>query len=202
MPADSKPGRAVSRDSGQPPWVIDALPPQYADIAGRIAELQQEAAKFERVAAVLWQTGRPLVQAVHDLFEAVELETTLAADSASHDVSVQLEGSRRLLVQVMGGAGAIDRKDPVIARALSALQQEAGPGDRVVVVCNVFCDKAPEARQQEPAAPDALRLIQGLGANLVTTPTLFGLWRYSLTDLPSARKSVHMLHGLDGGIFR
>jgi hypothetical protein len=51
-------------------------------------------------------------------------------------------------------------------------------------------------------AADALRLIQGLGANFVTTATLFGIWRFSLQNLQEARKSVLSLHKLDGGIFR
>ena len=72
----------------------------------------------------------------------------------------------------------------------------------VVIVANAYCEKPPAARKEDPVAPDALRLIQGLGANFVTTATLFGIWRYSLQNLQEARKSVMNLQELDGGVFR
>ena len=75
-------------------------------------------------------------------------------------------------------------------------------GDRVIIAANIPCDKPANARPDPPATPEALRLIQGLGANVVATPTLFGLWRFSLKDKGSVRESIKRLHALDGGIFR
>jgi len=115
---------------------------------------------------------------------------------------IELEPPRRLFVEVVGGVLPLDKRSPDIARALRALQEDSGSADRVVFVCNIPSDKPAAARQEPPVSPEALRLIQGLGANVITTPTLYGLWRYSLKDMAGARKSVHLLHGLDGGIFR
>lgn len=185
----------------QPAWVAAELPPEYGEIARKIANLRHEARKYERFADVLWCKGQPLKLGVRDVFAALEFKTDLSDETANYDLAVELEPQRRLLVEVLAGVSPLDKRSPDIARALRAIQ-EAGPGDRVVFAANIPCDKPVAMRQEVPAAPDALRLIQGLGANLVTTATLFGFWRYSLQDLAGARKSVHLLHALDGGIFR
>jgi len=122
--------------------------------------------------------------------------------AASYDLTVELDGGRRLLVEVIGSQDGVTRKSPQINQILRTLQDGAGDKDRVVVVANAHCETPLASRRQEPVAPDALRIIQGLGANFITTPTLFGIWRYSLQDLAGARKSVTRLHGQDGGLFR
>jgi hypothetical protein len=188
--------------TGQPGWVTGELPPQYADLASQIAALQTEARKYEDIAAVLWRTGAPLTLAVRDLFVALEFETEVLDNGASYDLRVHLDTGRSMLVEVIGDSDCVTRKSPLIARALRALQEEAGENDRVVIAANAFCETPLAGRRQEPVTADALRLIQGLGANVVATSTLFGIWRYSLKDLPSAKKSVVNLHTLDGGIFR
>jgi hypothetical protein len=187
---------------GQPTWVTGELPAQYADLASQIAALQDEARKFENVAAVLWRTGMSLTLAVRDLFTALQFETELMENGASYDLRVHLDGGRRLLMEVVGAVDPVERKSPQIAQILRALQEDAGPQDRVVVAANAHCDTPLSSRRQEPVNADALRLIQGLGANFVATSTLFGIWRYSLKDLAGARKSVVNLHTQDGGLFR
>jgi len=183
-----------------PPWVTAELPPQYAELAHRIAAIHAEARQYEDIAGVVWQTGQPLVSAVGNLFAAMRFETEVK-DGTSYDVCVQLDSSRRLLIVVTGGREAIQRKSPQIARIVQTLQEDAGNQDRVVLAANAFCDTPVPARQ-DPVAPDALRIIQGLGANFVATSTLLGLWKYGLTDTASAKKSVMRLHAQDGGIFR
>ena len=62
------------------------------------------------------------------------------------------------------------------------LQDEAGEKDRVVLAANVGFDQALSERRGEPVSVEAMRLIQGLGANFVPTSALFGIWKASLTD--------------------
>ena len=208
MPARSEQGLvmmpelATMSSNGQPGWVTGELPAQYADLASQIAALQDEARKYENVAAVLWRTGMSLTLAVRDLFTALQFESELMETGASYDLRVHLEGGRRLLIEVVGCGDAVDRKSPHIAQILRALQEDAGSQDRVVVAANAHCEMPLPSRRQEPVTADALRLIQGLGANFVATSTLFGIWRYSLKDLAGARKSVVNLHTQDGGLFR
>ena len=57
-------------------------------------------------------------------------------------------------------------------------------------------------RRGEPVSVEAMRLIQGLGANFVPTSALFGIWKASLVDALQARNSVMRLHSMDGGIYR
>ena len=177
------PELATTSSNGQPAWVTGELPAQYADLASQIAALQDEARKYENVAAVLWRTGMSLSLAVRDLFTALQFETELMENGASYDLRVHLDGGRRLLVEVVGATEAVERKSPHIAQILRALQDDAGPQDRVVVAANAYCEMPLPSRRQEPVTADALRLIQGLGANFVATSTLFGIWRYSLKDL-------------------
>jgi hypothetical protein len=198
-PVAAEPAVPISY-SGQPPWVTSELPPQYAELANKIAAIQAEARKYEDIAGVIWQTGKPLITCVRNLFAAMQFESEVK-EGASYDVSVQIESGRRLLVVVVGSKEGILRKSPHIGQIVRALQEDAGTQDRVVLAANAFCE-TPVSSRQDPVAADALRIIQGVGANFVATPTLLGLWKYSLTDLASAKKSVLRLHAQDGGIYR
>jgi hypothetical protein len=188
--------------NGQPGWITAELPPRYAELAAQIATLQNEAQTYEEVAGVLWQTGTPLTASVRQLFGALQLEAVPADANTHYDLCVHLDGGRRLLVAVAGSPDGIDRRAPVIGRVLSTLQQDAGEADRVVVVSNAYCDTPLAGRREEPVTPDALKLIRGLGANVVASATLFGIWRYSFKDPQGARKSLMNLHTQEGGIFR
>ena len=188
--------------NGQPGWITGELPPRYAELAAQIAALQSEASSYEDVAGALWQTGAPLMHAVRKLFGALQLEAVPADPGTTYDLCVHLDGGRRLLVAVAGSPDGIDRKAPIIGRVLSTLQQEASELDRVVVVSNAYCDTPLNSRRDEPVTPDALKLIRGLGANVVATSTLFGIWRYSFKDPQGAKKSLMNLHTQEGGIFR
>jgi hypothetical protein len=187
---------------GPPEWIGTVLPPEYGAIAAKIKALHEEAARIAQTAAVLWQTGPELVLAVGGLLRAMQWEANVADRSASYDLSVELEGGRRLLIEVVDGAEPLSRKAPEIGRILQTLQGEGGDRDRVVLVANIGPEAPPDSRPEQPVAADALRLIQGLGANVITTTTLFGIWRYSLEDLPGARRTIMRLHAQDGGIFR
>lgn len=194
--------QAVGGNDGQPEWVTPELPEQYADIARQIAALKEQARSYESVACVLWQTGDVLTAAVRDLFVALDFEAEPGGGDSSYDLRVDLGQGRRLLVNVVSDGATLDRKSPQIGRILRVLQEDAGEQDRVVLAANIFPTIAPAARRQDPVAVDALRLIQGMGANFVPTSTLFGIWKSSIADLAQARKSVMNLYAMDGGIFR
>jgi hypothetical protein len=201
-PTVHQPEPRVTPDDTQPSWVSTEMPAEYLEIERQIDKLRNDARQFEKFAEILWRVGAPLTAAVRDAFVAMAFQVTTPASTASYDLMIELEPPRKLLVEVIGGTLPLDKRSPDIARALRAIQEDAGTADRVVFVCNIPCDKPLAARQEPPVTPEALRLIQGLGANVITTGTLFGLWRLSLQDLAGARKSIHLLHGLDGGIFR
>lgn len=191
------------RSDAQPEWVAAELPEQYADIARQMAALKEQARAYEGVAGVLWQRGSALTSSVRDLFVALGFfETELAEYGAHCDLRVHLGNERRLLIEVVSEQESLDRRSPHIGRILQVLQEEAGERDRVVLVANVFPEVAPGARRIEPVTGDALRLIQGLGANLVPTSALFGIWKQSLQDPQKGKTSVMNLHAMDGGIFR
>ena len=186
----------------QPPWVTDELPPQCAEIAKQIVALKERAREFEGVASVLWQTGPALLASVRELFSALQLETEPMNGNSNYDLRVNLEGGRRLLVEVVSANEPIDRRSPHISRVLRALQEDASDNDRVIIAANVFPALPVAARHADPVTTDAMRLIQGLGANFVPTSALFGLWKSSLQDMTKAKKSIFNLYSMDGGIFR
>ena len=188
--------------NGQPGWITGELPPRYGELAAQIAALQVEARTYEDIAAVLWQTGGPLTHAVRQLFASLQMEAVPADPGANYDLCIYLDGGRRLLVAVAGSTDTIDRRAPVINRVLATLQLEAGEQDRVVVVSNAYCETPLATRREEPVSADALKLIRGLGANVVASATLFGIWRYSFKDPQGAKKSLMNLHTQEGGIFR
>ena len=186
----------------QPHWVMAELPPKYQELAAQIAALMEQTHEYEALAGALWQTGPALTHAVASVFQSLKCETAVMDNGANYDVRAQLEGGQRFLVHVVGATAPVDRKSPEISRILRTLQEDADEHDRVLLALNISYDLPPASRKQELAAPEALRLIQGLGANLVPTSTLFGLWKYSLHDAGGAKKSLIRLHELKGGIFR
>ena len=192
----------LSSRNEQPDWIAAELPPEYADIARKIEDLRQEARKYERLADVLWCVGEPLKAAVRAVFEALDCTTVTPAAGSNFDLAVDIAPEQRLLIEVMGGTAPFDKRAPEVGRAFRAIQEDAGPADRVVLVANIPCDKPVQMRHDTQATPDAVRLVQGLGANIIATPTLFGLWRFSLKDKSGARESLRRLHALDGGFFR
>ena len=195
------PAAATEGSIEQPDWVMPELPPQYEEIARQIAALREQARAYEGVAGVLWQTGEALKSSVAELFTLLGFDVERLPD-ANYDLRVELGDDRRMLVEVVSEAQTLDRRSPHIGRVLRVLQEDAGARDRVVLAANVFPTLAPPARRDAPVAVDALRLIQGLGANVVPTSTLFGLWKGSLQDRDAARRSVMNLYAMDGGIFR
>jgi hypothetical protein len=193
---------ALAGRSDPPAWIVPELPAEYGEIARKIEGLRQEARKYEQLADVLWRVGDPLTAAVRAVFEALEYTTVVPAPGTNYDLAVEIAPGQRLLVEVTGGTMPFDKRAAALGRAFRAIQEDAGPGDRVIIAANIPCDKPAQSRPDPPATPEALRLIQGLGANVVATPTLFGLWRFSLKDKASVRESIKRLHALDGGIFR
>ena len=183
-------------------WIMAELPPAYAEIAGKIAALRQEAQKYENVAGVLWQVGQPLAVGVRDIFAALQYDATLTAHEAGYNVRVDLGGGRHLVAEVVGSPEAIDRKSPAITELLRTLQNEVRDQDRLVLAANAWCELPLDARKQEPVTPEAVKLLQRVGANIIATSTLFGIWKYSLTNMDAARQSVMKLYGHDGGFFR
>ena len=196
------PAPADLRHDEQPEWLTQELPEQYAEIAQKIATLREEARTYEEVAAVLWHTGSSLTSAVRDLFTAIGFEAELSEYGTNYDLRVSLGNGRRMLIDVVSEQQSLDRKSPHIARILKVLQEDAGEKDRVVLAANIQPHVPPAARRGEPVSVDAMRLIQGLGANFVPTSALFGLWKASLADRDHAKNCVLRLYSMDGGIFR
>jgi len=203
METKGVPAAAMASSGAETPdWVTQELPEQYAEIARQIAGLKEQSRAYEGIAAVLWQTGSALTSAVADLFMSLGFETELAEYGSTCDLRVNLSDGRRLLIDVVSERQGLDRKSPHIARLLKVLQDEGGEKDRVVLAANIGFDQALSDRRGEPVSVEAMRLIQGLGANFVPTSALFGIWKASLSDALQARNSVMRLHSMDGGIFR
>ena len=192
-PAENKDPRA---------WVTAELPPAYAEIAGKIAALREEAQKYEEIAGVLWQVGQPLAVGVRDIFAALKYDASLTERESGYNVRVDLGAERHLVVEVAGSVGVIDRKSPTITELLRLLQNDLSDQDRLVLAVNAWCELPLEARKKDLVTADAVKLVQRVGANIVATSTLFGIWRYSLTNLEAARQSVMKLYSHDGGFFK
>ena len=86
---------------------------------------------------------------------------------------------------------------------LDTRQGEAGDGDRIVLAANTQLDRPLQERSPGDAiTKDALQILQGLGANFVTTSTLFEIWMQLQTDDDeAARQRLLSLHSQDGGHF-
>ena len=191
-----------SNEAQSPSWIIPELPSAYAEIALKIEALRKDAQKYEGIAGVLWQVGKPLAVGVREIFSELKFESTLTERGEAWGVRVNLGGDRQLIVQVAGSPEAIDRKSPAITELLRMLQDDVNDRDRLVLALNAWCDVPLDARKKDLITPEALKLAQRVGANVVATSTLFGLWKYALTDLEAARQSVMRLYSHEGGFFK
>jgi hypothetical protein len=181
-----------------PEWMIAEMPPGYQTRLSEIERLSADLKAMDRIGRVLWETGEPMRDAVGALFVALKCEVDAAPGSAG-PIVVKLDESRRLLLVVSGSASPIQKTDEALAHAFRAVQFSS-VNDRVVFVANP--DPAtPPADRPDPALPDALGMLQRMGVAVVTTATLFRLWRLWYEDQPKARKALERLLAEDGGLF-
>ena len=183
-----------------PEWLPGLMPPGYQTRFAEIQRLQAELEGMDRMGRLLWQGGTALPELVKDVFSALKFEVELRPGGTPHLV-VKLDSKRRLLLQVIAGDAAIEKRHPELAAAFQILHQTAGDEDRVVLVASPHRDLPPASRP-EPLAADALTLVTRMGVNVVTTATLFALWNLSMQDAPRGRTLMERLHAQDGGVFR
>jgi hypothetical protein len=186
-----------------PAWLFSALPQRFMDLQEQISKLNAERDGFLRIGELLWQTGQPLNEAVANFFNQMGHGATLTAERATYDVTVDLGESRRLLIEVTGIEGSIQKKSPKIGQLFQTSQEEATDTDRVILAANVNRTKSASERSNLPAiTPDALRLVSRLGANFVTTQTLYDIWKIGLHDRSLAQSHIMNLHRTEGQFFR
>ena len=181
-----------------PDWLSAEMPPGYRTRLLEIERLSADLRAMEAIGRVLWETGAPLRDAVASVFAELKYELE-PATTASGWMAVKLGDSRRLLILVADAPGPIHRTHDEITRAFQTVQF-AGTGDRVVFVVHSDAAKPPATRP-DPVLPDALALLDRMGVAVVTTVTLFRLWRLSLEDQQKARKTLERLESHEGGLF-
>jgi hypothetical protein len=174
------------------------MPPGYQTRLLEIQRLSADLRALDRIGRVLWETGEPLRDAVGAVFGALKCEVD-ATPGTVGPIAVMLGESRRLLLVVSGAASPVQKTNEELAHAFQAVQFAAAD-DRVVFVANTE-PVTPPADRHDPVLPDALDVLQRMGVNVVTTVTLFRLWRLSLADEQPALKALERLHAQDGGPF-
>jgi|GEM_PF-1587325 len=185
-----------------PDWVTSAMPPRFIEVHDTIRRLQEEAASLALIAGLLWETGENLERAVCGVFSSLGYDPRLTRKGRTYDITVTLDENRRLLIEVTGIEGAIKKNSNKINQALQTVQQEQGEADRVVIAANAHrLIPLAERTSVEIVTEDALALIAGMKVNLVTTATLFQIWRISLDDPGQAKTIVDKLHSQAGGLF-
>src|SRR5512136_728340 len=181
-----------------PEWIAEEMPPGYKTRLLEIQRLSADLHSMDRIGRVLWETDESLRNAVGAVFGALRCEVDGTPGTAG-PIAVKLDESRRLLLVVSGAASPIQKTNEELSQAFQAVQFAAG-NDRVVLVVNN--DPAtPPADRPDPVLPDALGVLHRMGVDVVTTATLFRLWRLSLEDQEKARKALERLHAQDGGLF-
>jgi len=191
-------GRTQAALTQAPEWLIAEMPPGYQTRLWEMERLTADLQAMDRVGRVLWEMGEPLSDAVSAVFGALKCEVDATPGSAG-PIVVKLDDSRRLLLLVSGAASPIQKTDEELAHVFRAVQL-ASTNDRVVLVANI-APATPPADRPDPALPDALSVLERMGVGLVTTATLFRLWRLSYEDQPKSRKVLDRLHAQDGGLF-
>ena len=191
-------GRTQPDLAQAPEWVAAEMPPGYQTRLFEVQRLSADLHAMDRVGRVLWATGAALRDAVGGVFGALKCEVDVTPGTAG-PIAVTLGGPRRLLVVVSGAASPIQKTNEALAQAFQAVQF-AGADDRVVFVANNG-PATPPADRPDPVLPDALGVLHRMGVDVVTTTTLFRLWRLSLEDQEKAQRALERLHDQDGGPF-
>ena len=191
-------GRTQLAVAQPPEWMAAEMPPGYQTRLLEIQRLSADLHAMDRIGCILWETGEALRSAVRGVFGALKCETDVKPGGAGPLV-VKLGDSRRLLVLVSDDAGPIQKTNEELAWAFQTMQF-ASADDRVVLVASNDAAKPP-ADRSDGVLPDALAVLQRMGVGVVTTATLFNLWRLSLEDQPKARQALDRLHAQDGGVF-
>ncbi len=181
-----------------PEWLSAEMPPGYQTRLWEIERLSADLDAMDRVGCVLWESGQPLRDAVVAVFQALKFEAN-ASPGTVGPIAVKLDESHRLLLVVSGSASPVQKTDEELAQAFRAVQL-ASANDRVVFVPNNG-PATPPAERPDPVLPDALGVLQRMGVAVVTTVTLFRLWRLWYEDQPKARKFLERLLAEDGGLF-
>ena len=191
-------GHTDSAIAGVPNWIVAEMPPGYQTRLLEIERLSADLKAMDDIACVLWEADGPLRDAVCRLFAALKCEVD-PTFSDTGEIAVGLGGSRRLLLVISGADSPIEKRNEDLAHSFQAVQF-AGPSDRVVLVVNTNSATPPTDRP-DPILPDALAVLQKIGVDVLTTVTLFRLWRLSLDDQQKARRELDRLHAQDGGQF-
>ncbi len=184
--------------AGAPAWMAGEMPPGYQTRLLEIERLSADLQAMDGIGGVLWETGEALRDAVGTLFAALKFEVEPAPGDRGA-IAVGLGGSRRLLLVVSGAGSPIQKTNEELTRSFQAVQF-AGTNDRVVLVVNNH-PATPPADRPDPIHPDALGVLQRMGVDVLSTVTLFRLWRLSLEDQQKVRKALECLHAQDGGQF-
>jgi len=183
-----------------PGWVVEQMPAGYQTRMVEIQRLTAELREMDRFSQLLWQVGDALTDAVGDLFVTLKFDVESLRGAGAGPLAVKLENRRRLLLHVSRATGSIQKKDEDLAQIFQLLHEFAGGDDRVVLVANSAPERRP-ADRPDPIASDAIDLLQRLGANFVSGPSLFSLWTISFQEPKRARTIVDRLHAQDGGVF-
>jgi hypothetical protein len=191
-------GRTQAAFAQAPEWVADEMPPGYRTRLVEIERLSGDLREMERIGCVLWETGEPLRDAVSAIFGALKCEVDATSGTAG-PIVVKLGESRRLLLVVSGAASPVQKTHEDLVRAFQVVQI-AGADDRVVFVTNN--DPAtPPAERPDALSSDARDMLRSIGVGVVTTATLFRLWRLAFEDERKVRTALERLHAQNGGPF-
>jgi hypothetical protein len=191
-------GRTDLAVAAAPDWIVAEMPPGYETRLLEIKRLSAELQAMSGIGRVLWETGEALKGAVGTLFAALKCEVD-PTPSDTGAIVVGLGGTRRLLLVVSGAGSPIQKTNEELTRSFQAVQF-AGANDRVVLLVNNN-PALPPADRPDPVLPDALGVLQRMGVDVLTTVTLFRMWRLSIEDQQKARKALDRLHAQDGGQF-
>lgn len=184
----------------RPEWFAAEMPPGYRNRVEELQRLSRELDELGRFGRLLCDVGPELADAVRDMFLGLEFHTETAPGPNGSSMVIDLDAQRRLLIHVSASDHVIQRRSPDLAHVFQILHEQAGNGDRVVLVTNNSPMVRPGERPEGVDA-EAANLLKRLGANYVAGPTLFALWSLSLQDPRRARGLFDLIHAQDGGVF-
>ena len=183
-----------------PSWVVAEMPVRFQEVERAARKALLEYDRMKKVAGLLWDGDEPLVDAVLEVFKSCGFRGQKTEKGATWDITIEIDGERRLLVEVSGIEGALKKRSNKISQTLSA-KQHARDQDRVVLAMNLNREVPLLQRSScEAVTRDAMELLTPLNVVVVQTSTLFEIWKTGLGNPEKSRAELAALHSEAAGL--
>lgn len=164
-----------------------------SDILSKIEILKNEYVSF---ADLLFQSGSELELSVKKFFEFLGMKVVLAEKSFPVDMFAE-SAEVKFAIEVTGTKGNIDNKDRKLGQAISYCGEKKDD-EKIILAANTFREQPIAERTKESFTKEAVKVLTPFNVCLVTTVSLYHLWKDIIEGRKSKLDVINMLRQASG----